>query len=332
MRDTAYDVIGIGNALVDVIAHADDSFLDQRRLTKGTMALVPTEAEADALYAAMPQAIELSGGATANTIAGFAGLGGRAAFIGRRRDDQLGEVFVHDLRAMGVTYTAEPARDGPATGRCLIIVTPDAERTMNTYLGASGLLGPDDIDVPMVQAGEISYLEGYLFDSPANKQAYRVASEAARGAGRRVAVNLSDVFCVERHRDEFLTLIRDHVDVLFANEAEITALYETEEFDQCVAAVSRQVAIACLTRSERGSVVVTPGGSIEVPAHPVDRVVDTTGAGDLYAAGFLFGLTHDRSLEDCARLGALAAAEVISHTGARPERSLAELASASGLL
>jgi sugar/nucleoside kinase (ribokinase family) len=211
-------------------------------------------------------------------------------------------------------------------------VTPDAQRTMNTYLGASGLLGPGDIDIAVVESGAITYLEGYLFDSPANKEAYRVGSAAARAAGRLVAVNLSDVFCVERHRDEFLALIRDHVDIVFANEAEIFSLYETHDFAECVAAVSEHASIACLTRGEHGSVVVAASDTIEVLAHPVDQVVDTTGAGDLYAAGVLFGLTHDRSLEDCGRLGSLAAAEVISHTGPRPERSLADLAASAGLL
>jgi sugar/nucleoside kinase (ribokinase family) len=231
-----------------------------------------------------------------------------------------------------VTYTAMPVSDGPSTGRCLILVTPDAQRTMNTYLGASGLLGPGDIDIPLVESGVITYLEGYLFDSPANKEAYRVGSAAARAAGRMVAVNLSDVLCVERHRAEFLALIRDHVDIVFANEAEISALYETQDFAGCVAAVAEHASIACLTRSEKGSVVVADGDAIEIPAHPVEHVVDTTGAGDLYAAGVLFGLTHDRSLVDCGRLGSLAAAEVISHTGPRPERSLAELAASAGLL
>jgi sugar/nucleoside kinase (ribokinase family) len=330
----ALDVVGIGNALVDVLTHADDDFLDSHGMVKGTMALVPTEEAANELYDDMDAGLESSGGSVANTIAGIAGLGGRAGFIGRIRDDQLGAVFAHDLGALGVTFTATPATDGPSTGRCLILVSPDAERTMNTYLGASGLLGPDDVDIDadLVASAAITYLEGYLFDSPANREAYRRASEIARAAGRRVGVTLSDVFCVERHRDEWLSLVVDHVDVLFGNEAELRALYQLDDFDACVDAVREHVDIAAITRSEHGSVVATPGETIAVPAYPIERIVDTTGAGDLYAAGFLYGLTHERSLEDCARLGALAAAEVISHTGPRPEADLAALAKHAGLL
>jgi sugar/nucleoside kinase (ribokinase family) len=327
-----HDVVTIGNALVDVLAPVDDEFLERHGLVKGTMALIPTEEAAEDLYADMPPAVEMSGGSAANTAAGLASLGGRAGFVGRVREDQLGEVFAHDLHAIGVTFSGVPAAGGPSTGRCLILVSPDAERTLNTYLGASALFGPDDVDTELVKDAAVTYLEGYLFDSPTNREAYRVASETARNAGGQVAVSLSDLFCVERHRDEFMSLIIDHVDVLFANEAEITSLYETDDFSACVDAVTGHVRIACLTRSEQGSVVVTPDGAIEIPAHPVERLVDTTGAGDLYASGFLFGLTRDRSLEDCARLGSLAASEVISHTGARPEHPLADLARDAGLL
>jgi sugar/nucleoside kinase (ribokinase family) len=326
------DVCSIGNALVDVIAHADDEFLAERGLVKGTMALVPTEAEAEALYAQMGAAIEMSGGSAANTVAGVASLGGRAGFIGRVRDDQLGGVFAHDMRAIGATYRATPATDGPPTGRCLILVTPDAQRTMNTFLGASSLLGRSDIDTDLVASASITFLEGYLFDTEENRAAYRRASEVARGAGRRVSVTLSDVFCVERHRDEWLSLLAEHIDVVFANEAEITALYEDDDLDRCIDRIRDQVEVAVVTRSERGAVVASGAHTVAVPAHPVPEVVDTTGAGDLFAAGFLYGLTRGHDLERCARLGALAAAEVISHTGARPETDLRKLASEAGLL
>lgn len=332
MAAPTLDVVSIGNALVDVLAHADDEFLAEQALVKGTMALIDDE-RAEALYELMGPAVEISGGSAANTATGVAGLGGTSGFIGRVRDDQLGAVFGHDLRAAGVTFRAEPATDGPSTGRCLIVVTPDAQRTMNTYLGASALLGPDDVDEALVASAAVTYLEGYLFDSPANREAYRLASTVAREAGRRVAVTLSDVFCVERHRDEWLSLLVDHVDVLFANEAEVLALYETDDFSTAVERVRGHVPIACLTRSEKGSVIVADDGSVvEVPAHPVPAVVDTTGAGDLYAAGFLYALTRGRSLDHCARLGSLAAAEVISHTGARPEADLRQLAEVEGLL
>jgi sugar/nucleoside kinase (ribokinase family) len=326
------DVCGIGNALVDVIAHADDAQLAERQLVKGTMVLVPTEEEAEALYAQMGAAVEMSGGSTANAIAGLANLGGRGGFIGRVRDDQLGAVFAHDLRAIGVAYRGSPATDGPPTGRCLILVTPDAQRTMRTYLGASALLGPDDIDADLVASAAITFLEGFLFDTPENRKAYRRASQVARGAGRRVAISFSDVFCVERHRDEWLSLLIDHVDVVFANEAEITALYERDDVESCIDEIREQVEVAVVTRGEHGAIVATADDTIAVPAHPVPRVVDTTGAGDQFAAGFLYGLTHGFELERCARLGTLAAAAVISHMGARPEADLRALAGEAGLL
>ena len=331
MEDPRYDVVSIGNALVDVLAHSSDEFLQAQGLVKGTMSLIDTE-RAEQLYDLMGPAVEMSGGSAANTAAGVAGLGGRAAFIGRVADDQLGAVFGHDLRAVGVTFRAVPATDGPPTGRCLILVTPDAERTLNTFLGASALLGPDDIDAEVVEASAVTYLEGYLFDTPANREAYRKASTIARAAGRRVAVTLSDVFCVERHRDEWLSLLVDHVDVLFANELELLALYETERLDAALDLVRGHVPIACVTRGAHGSIVLRGSADVEVPAFPVEQVIDTTGAGDLYAAGFLLALTSDRSLEDCARLGSLAAAEVIGHTGARPEADLRVLAGDAQLL
>lgn len=319
------DVVGIGNALVDVLAHDDDAFLHAHGMTKGTMALVDAEA-AERIYEAMGPAVEASGGSAANTVAGVAGLGGRAAFIGRVRDDQLGAVYAHDLRSAGVQFRVPPAPDGAPTGRCLIVVTPDAQRTMNTYLGASVHFGPDDVDRDAIERATVLYLEGYLFDEPAAQEAFRVAADHAHRCGRVVSLTLSDSFCVQRHREAFVDLVRHHVDLLFANEAEILELFGVSDFDAAVDAVRSHESVAALTRSEKGSVIVAEHEVIEVPAHPVDEVVDTTGAGDLYAAGFLHGYSRGMDLRTCGRLGSLAAAEVISHVGARPEADLAALA------
>lgn len=323
------DVLGIGNAIVDVLSHTDDAFLTQEGLTKGTMALIDSDA-ADRLYERVGPAVEVSGGSCANSIAGAASLGSRVAYVGRVRDDALGRVFTHDIRAAGVEFTTAAATEGPGTARCLVLVTPDAQRTMCTYLGASVGLGPADVDRDLVARASITYLEGYLWDPPEAKEAFRAAIGAARAAGRRVALTLSDPFCVERHREEFLALIDDGVDILFANHDEITALYRTTSFDEAIAAVRGRCEIAAITRSAEGSLVVTADAVHEVAAAPVERVVDTTGAGDLYAAGFLHGLTAGRSPVDSARIGSLAAAEVISHVGARPEVDLAELVARSG--
>jgi sugar/nucleoside kinase (ribokinase family) len=331
MATPSFDVVGIGNAMVDVLAQAEDAFLAEHGLVKGTTALIDSGA-AEALYARMGAGLEMSGGSVANTIAGLASLGGAGAYIGKVRDDQLGQVFAHDLQALGVRFATPPLREGPATARCLILVTPDAQRTMNTFLGACAELGPEDIDQDLIAAAQVTYLEGYLFDPPRAKAAFRAAAEAAHGAGRRVSLSLSDPFCVERHRADFRELVARHVDVLFANEVEICALYETKAFEEAVRAVRGQCEIAVLTRSERGSVIVTAQGAEAVPAAAVERVVDTTGAGDLYAAGFLFGLTRGRELAVCGRLGGLCAAEVIGHFGARPEASLKALATKAGLL
>lgn len=319
------DVIGVGNALVDVLSHESDEFLRRHGLAKGTMQLID-EARARALYDAMGPAIEISGGSAANTIVGVASFGGRAQYVGKVRDDQLGEVFAHDLRSTGVGYGTPVATRGPATGRCLIVVTPDAQRTMNTFLGASVHLGPDDIDADLIARGRILYLEGYLFDPPRAQEAFRVAAGRARAAGRRVALTLSDPFCVDRHRGAFRTLVDRYVDVLLANEAEICSLYETDDFDAALRQVRRRGRIAALTRSARGSVVVGGDEIHVIAAQPIDALVDTTGAGDLYAAGFLFGLSRNLDLASCGRLGSLAAAEVISHVGARPLTPLAKLA------
>ncbi len=322
------DVLGIGNAIVDVLAHADEAFLAEHDLPKGAMTLIDAE-RADLLYERMGPGVEVSGGSCANTVAGAASLGSRVAYVGKVRDDDLGRIFTHDIRAAGVAFDTPPAHDGPGTARCLILVTGDAQRTMCTYLGASADLGPEDVDTALAARAAVTYLEGYLWDPPRAKDAFRVAMAAAKGAGRRVALTLSDPFCVERHRDEFRELVDGDVDVLFANEHELTALYETSSLEAAVAEVRGRCEVAVVTRSERGSVVVTAGDLHEVPAARVDRVVDTTGAGDLYAAGFLHGLTRGLPLPDCARLGGVAAAEVISHFGARPEADLGALARAA---
>jgi sugar/nucleoside kinase (ribokinase family) len=296
-------------------------------MVKGTMALIDTE-RAETLYAAMNPAVEISGGSCANTMVGLASFGSAAAFIGRVRTDQLGEVYAHDLRAAGVQFDTPPATDGLPSGRCLIVVTPDAERTLNTYLGASAELGASDVDPDLVASASITYLEGYLWDSPGAQLAYRAAAARAHEAGQRVALTLSDLFAVERHRETFLELVAESVDILFANEAEICGLYETDDFDTAVRRVTGHCEVAALTRSEQGAVILRGDEVHVVPAHPIPggKLVDTTGAGDLYAAGFLYGFTHGKSLAVAGELASLAAAEIISHIGGRPEQSLAELA------
>ena len=330
MSSVQHDVLGIGNAIVDVIAPTSDAFLVERGLVKGAMRLIDGQ-EAERLYALMAPAIEMSGGSVANTMAGIASLGGRGAYIGKVRDDLLGRVFRHDIAAAGVTYRMAPGESGPATARCLILVTPDAQRTMNTFLGACVELGPEDLDRELIANAQVTYLEGYLFDPPQAKAAIRRAAEIAHAAGRKVSLTLSDPFCVERHRADFRDLIDSHVDILFANETEICSLYATADFNAAARAVRGHCDVAALTRSARGSLIVTADAQVQVAAAPVESVVDTTGAGDLYAAGFLFGLTHGRGLTDCGRLGSLCAAEIITHMGARPESSLRDLATAQGL-
>lgn len=324
MAPTRFDVVGIGNAIVDVLAHADDRFLVEHRLRKGAMTLIDAEA-AEALYDAMGPALECSGGSAANTIAALASLGGRGAFIGKVRDDQLGQVFRHDIRVLGVAFDTPPARNGASTARCLILVTPDAQRTMQTYLGACVNLGPDDVNAGVVAAAKITYLEGYLWDPPEAKKAFVKAATIAHAAGREVALTLSDPFCVDRHREEFLDLVEHHVDILFANEHEITSLYRVSSFDDALQRVRGHCRVAALTRSAKGAVIVAGDEVHVIDAEPVARVVDTTGAGDAFAAGFLYALAHDAGLAHAGRLGAIAAAEVISHVGARPAVSLKEL-------
>jgi len=330
MTGLKFDVAGIGNAIVDVLAHADDAFLAQNGIEKGGMTLIDAT-RATELYARMGSGIEVSGGSCANTIAGLASLGGKGAFFGKVANDQLGEVFAHDIRAIGVHFPTVPAESGPPTARCLILVTPDAQRSMNTFLGAAQNLSVNDLDDQVIAASAITYMEGYLWDPPLAKEAFLHAAKVAHEAGRKVALTLSDAFCVARYRDEFRQLIQTEVDILFANEAEICSLYEVEHFDDALTKALGECKLAALTRSEKGSVVISDKQAEAVPAEKVPAIVDTTGAGDLYAAGFLFGLARGRKPHDCARLGHLAASEVIGHFGARPEVSLKELAAARGL-
>jgi sugar/nucleoside kinase (ribokinase family) len=326
-----HDVVAIGNALVDIIGHCDDAFLAAHGRAKGSMQLVDVPT-VERLYAAMGPGIEISGGSAANTMAGVASFGGKSGFIGKVATDQFGEVFRHDIRAAGVTFETAPAGGGEPTGRSLILVTPDGQRTMNTFLGVSPHLGNGEVDAELIRSACILYLEGYLFDQPDAKAAFRQAAEIAAKAGRPVALTLSDPFCVDRHRAEFLELVKKSVDILFANEAEIASLYETSSFDVAAQRVRGDIKFAALTRSEKGSLILAGGSSIAIPAAPVAQVVDTTGAGDLYAAGFLFGVARNMDLEVAGKLGSLAAAEVISHVGARPQMPLLELAKKQGLL
>jgi sugar/nucleoside kinase (ribokinase family) len=325
MNDATLDVVGIGNAMVDVLVRADDDFLHEHGLVKGAMTLID-EQRAATLYDMLESGIEISGGSAANSMAGIAALGGRAAFIGKLRDDPLGAVFAHDIRAAGVGFETPLANDTAPTARCFVIVTPDAQRTMSTYLGACVELGPEDVDEALIASAGITYLEGYLWDPPGGKAAFRKAHDIAHAQGRRVALTLSDAFCVERYRSEFIDLVADHVDILFANEAEIIALYEAADFDAALRQVRGHCDIVALTRGEQGSVIVAGDAVHVIEAAPVERVVDTTGAGDLYAAGFLYGLSRERDLADCARLGGVAAAEIIGHLGARSRADMAALA------
>src|ERR1700691_4283260 len=332
MTAPRYDVLGIGNAIVDVIARTEEDFLLKQGMNKGTMALID-EARAEQIYDAMGRAVEISGGSAANTIVGLSSLGGRGAFVGKVKDDVLGRAFSHDIRAAGVTFGTPSASAGPSTGRCYVLVTPDGERTMNTYLGAAQNLSPADIDADAVAASAILYLEGYLWDPKDAKDAFVKAAKIAHEAERKVALSLSDAFCVDRWRAEFFHLMRSRtVDLIFANEGEVRSLYETADFDTAVKALRADVAAAVVTRSEKGCVVISPDGTEAVPAFPVERVVDTTGAGDLFAAGFLSGLARGADGRNCGRLRAMAGAEGIQHLGARPQASLKDLARENGLV
>ncbi len=322
--DLPVDVVGVGNAIVDVIANVSEEFLAEQGVVKGAMTLIDTE-RASSLYAAMPPGIETSGGSAANTMAGIASLGGHASYIGKVRDDQLGDVFRHDTQSGGVAFDAPAATTGEPTARSLIQVTPDGERSMNTFLGISAYLSPSDIDETLVESAAITYCEGYLWDRPEAKDAIRHAMNVASAAGRIVSLTLSDSFCVDRHRDEWLGLVADRVDLVFANEAEVCSMFETDDFDSAALQIAELVEVAALTRSAKGSVVMAGGNRLDVGVTPVERVVDATGAGDLYAAGFMYGLSVGADMAGCAELGSIAAGEVISHVGARPHVELTTL-------
>lgn len=329
MTNSLYDVAAIGNAIVDVISPATDDFLAAEGLVKGSMTLID-DAQAVSLYPKMAPGIEASGGSAGNTIAGLASLGGRGAFIGKLGQDQLGDVFVHDIEAIGAHFSGGRL-ENHATGRCLINVTPDGQRTMSTFLGAAALLTPEDVDPAIVEAASVVYLEGYQFDPPEARRAFAKAAGLARASSRLIALSLSDSFVVHRHRPGLLAFIDTEVDVLFANEDEIKALFETDDFDAAAEAIRGRAKIAAITRGAQGSVVVAGDATHAVPATPVDKVLDTTGAGDQYAAGFLHALTQGHALPVCAKLGAIAAGEVIAHYGPRPQVSLKALAAAAGL-
>lgn len=328
MSEPKLGVVAVGNALVDVLAQTSEEFVaEQQRLhnmQKGAMTLIE-EPRAVELYSLMGPATETSGGSAANTMAGYASFGGKGGFIGKTADDELGKIFQHDIRSLGVEFNTQPLVLGAKTGRCLILVTPDAQRTMNTFLGASVELRPEDIDVDMIASAQVTYLEGYLFDRERAKQAFYAASEAAHEAGRKVALTLSDPFCVDRHRNDFRKLIENHVDLLFANEEEVKSLCQTDNFEKAKKMIRGRCEIAVLTRSEKGAVILSGEEEFPIRAEPVDKIIDTTGAGDQFAAGFLYGYTNNMHLQKCGRLGAIAAAEVISHIGPRPQTNLSEL-------
>ena len=331
MNELKFDVVGLGNAIVDVLARANDAFLAEYGIIKHAMNLIE-EPRAEELTALARNPVITSGGSGANTIAGLASFGARSAYIGKVADDELGRQFREELESIGVPFSTHPLRDGPATARSVIFVTDDGARSMNTFLGASVMFSREDVDPHVVQASRILYLEGYLFDKDAAKDAFVHASEIARKAGRKVALTLSDSFCVDRHRESFLHLLKSHVDILFANELELLSLYQTNDFDQALTFLQADTAVAAVTRSEKGSVVIGGGEPIRVAAEPVANVIDTTGAGDQYAAGFLYGIANEMPLATCARLGHIAAAEVISHIGPRPQTSYRDLATKAGIL
>jgi sugar/nucleoside kinase (ribokinase family) len=331
MAAARFDVIGIGNAIVDIIGRCDEAFLTDVGAAKGSMRLVGAD-NIKQIYKKMGPAVEISGGSAANTIAGVASFGGKAAFLGTIADDEFGKIFGHDIRSIGVTFDVAPIANGAPTSRSLILVTPDGERTMNTFLGISTSLSEAQLNANLIRESEILYLEGYLFDEPQAKQAFHSALQTAKGSNRKVALSLSDGFCVDRHRGEFLKLIRSGIDILFGNESEIKSLYQTESFDLAAKNASEDAKLAVLTRGEKGSVIFCEAKSIEIAREYVPELVDTTGAGDLYAAGFLFGYAKGYELAICGQLASLAASEVISHIGARPEVSLNELARDKGLI
>ncbi len=328
MSETKYGVVAVGNALVDVLSQVPETFIEEQKqhgMEKGAMTLID-EVRAVDLYTQMPKGLETSGGSAANTMAGFASFGGQGGFIGKVADDNLGQVYKNDIQSLSLKFDTPPLTLSAPTGRCMILVTPDADRTMNTFLGASVELSPVDIDGDLIASAKVTYLEGYLFDREQAKQAFIAAAEHAHAAGHRIALTLSDPFCVDRHREDFLNLVENHVDILFANEDEIKSLFQKDDFDDAINAISEHVEIAAVTRGEKGAVIISEGKQIKIDAVPVDNVIDTTGAGDQFAAGFLYGFTEDKPLEECGKLGAIAAAEVISHIGPRPAVKLSDLA------
>ncbi|MBM3512745.1 MAG: adenosine kinase [Alphaproteobacteria bacterium] len=331
MAEARYDVVGIGSAIVDILSRTDDDFIAAQGMSKGTMALITAD-QAKALYDKMGKSMEMSGGSAANTMAGIAALGGKPAFIGKVGADRIGEIFAHDIKVIGVYFHGGAARPTKLpSAMSLILVTPDAQRTMNTYLGACTELGPDDIDAQLIADSHVTYIEGYQWDTPRAKQAIRKACQAASKAKRKVALSLSDPFVVERHRGDLSLLIEDYVDLIFGNQDEVFRLFQVNSFEEAVTRLRQTNTLACMTRGAKGAVVIDGATTTEVPAAPIAKVVDTTGAGDLFAAGFLYGFTHGRDLAHCAKLGALAAAEIISHMGARPEADLRELMTKAGL-
>lgn len=326
-----YDVCGVGNAIVDIISPASEDFLKEHNITKGAMTLIFDEAEVEKLNKAMASGKLVSGGSGANTMAGIASLGGKSCYIGKVSSDELGDIFEEEMNEIGVAYHTERHDGGPSTARCMINVTEDGQRSMCTYLGCSPLMTKEDLDENKIGNSKILLLEGYLFDREEAKHAFVEAAEIAKKNNRKVALTLSDLFCVERHKESFRLLVKHHIDILFANEAEILALYETDDFEKAAKEAMEECEIVALTRSEKGSVVARGGEFIKISAIPIEKVVDTTGAGDLYAAGFLFGLANERPLEECGKLGSLCAFEIISHFGPRPEKNLAKLAKEHGL-
>ncbi len=324
MTQATYDVAAIGNALVDIIADTTDTFLQANGISKGGMTLIDT-ARAEQLYDVIGPATEMSGGSAANTVAGIASLGGKAAFMGKVKADQLGTIYRHDLKAIGVHFATQSNATETPTGRCIILVTPDAERSMNTYLGAAVEFTPTDVDEATIRASSVTYLEGYLFDQPEAKKAFYHAAKIVGSAGRKLALTLSDVFCVERHRAEFLDLIKNHVDILFANEHELKALYQTDNLDSAIQQVRGHCTIAVTTLGSKGAVVTSDDETISIPVTPVTKLVDTTGAGDAFAAGFLYGITQNKTLAESGRIGSIAAAHVIQHYGPRPQSKLSAL-------
>ena len=332
MTTARFDVAALGNAIIDVIASVDEAFVTEYGLSKARMDLIDEE-RADLLYEALPDnRLETSGGSAGNTIACLTSFGGKGAFLGKVADDPLGRVYQRDMEKIGAVFSGTPLKGGASTARSMIAVTPDGERAMNTYLGACTEFEADDVDEDIIANSSWTYLEGYLFDKPAAKTAFIHASEVASRSGRKVSVTMSDVFCIERHREAFRHLVRNHIDLVFANEAELKSLYELDDFDAALAQLRAETEFAAVTRSEKGAVIVNGDTTIEVPTTPIDKVVDATGAGDAYAGGFLYGLTQGMSLERCGQLGNLAAGEVISHYGPRPEASLKQLGVEKGLL